>query len=241
MVDAQTYDKTSLQTLKQEVQTLSRMSHPNIIKYLGAYLSPPHICIVEELAEGGSLHARLHGRDARGIKLHPQMSLPEVLQLGCDVAAAMAYLHPRCVHRDLKPQNVLLDRHGRAKVADFGLAKMKDQTCMSTRNVNVGTPAFMAPEQFEGGAVSEKVDVYAFGVLMWEALTGEQAWADLDHPMQIIFHVGVQCARPDIPHDGFPPLVQLIEACWHDSPAARPPFTAALAALTEMAAGVDSH
>ncbi|KXZ44336.1 hypothetical protein GPECTOR_69g429 [Gonium pectorale] len=219
----------AVESIRQEVQVLSRLSHPHIVQFYGACLAPPHVCIVEELAAGGSLHNRLHAkRRGSNEKLRPPMSYVEVLRLGLEVASAMAYLHPHVVHRDLKPQNVLLDAAGRAKVCDFGIAKIKDRTLLSTRNTHAGTPAYMAPEQFEGRPVSEKVDVYAFGMTLYECLTGEQPWSELQNPMQVIFLVGVQCQRPPLPASTPAPLAELINACWADSPDDRPPFTQVL-------------
>ena len=81
-----------------------------------------------------------------------------------------------------------------------------------------------APEQFEGHRTSEKVDQYAFGVLLWELLTGQQPWQELDHPMQIIFAVGVQGQRLPVP-DACPALMSdLLHACWDESPDGRPAF-----------------
>lgn len=232
MLDGSTYCAKSLDSLRQEVQVLSRLSHPHIIRFWGACLAPPNVCLVEELAEGGSLHARLHARRRGGQPLHPPLTLDQVIQLGREVASAMAYMHAACVvHRDLKPQNVLLDGQGHAKVCDFGIAKFKDRTFLSTRNTQAGTPAYMAPEQFEGGRVDEKVDVYAFGMLLWECLTRQRPWADLKNPMQVIFVVGVQCQRPELPPALPPRLAALIRACWADSPADRPPFAEVLHVL----------
>lgn len=126
--------------------------------------------------------------------------------------------------RDLKPQNVLLDETGVAKVCDFGISRFKDRTFLSTKNVNAGTPAYMSPEQFEGRPVGEKVDVFAFGVILWEMLTGQQPWAELEHPMQIVFVVGVQGQRLPLPEDCPPALAALIPRCWHEEPAERPSF-----------------
>ncbi|KAG2501064.1 hypothetical protein HYH03_000883 [Edaphochlamys debaryana] len=232
----------AVESIRQEVQVLSRLSHPHIIRFFGACLAPPNVCIVEELAAGGSLHGRLHARRrATGAKIYPPMSLIQVLRLGLDVAGAMAYLHSlNVVHRDLKPQNVLLDESGAAKVADFGIAKIKDRTLMSTRNAHAGTPAYMAPEQFEGRPVGEKVDVYAFGVTLWECLTGEQPWAELQNPMQVIFVVGVQCQRPPLPPTTPPDLAALIAACWADDPAARPAFVEVIGALRGLLAAAEA-
>jgi hypothetical protein len=92
-----------LDSFRQEVAVLSRLRHPHIVAFLAACTVPPNICIIEELAEGGSLHARLHGRP--GARRAAPLPLAALLQIAADVAEALVYLHPRIVHRDLKAQN----------------------------------------------------------------------------------------------------------------------------------------
>jgi len=209
-----------LLNFQQEVSVLSRLDHDHIIKFYGACVQPPQVCLVEELAEGGSLHDLLHTNETKA-----PLSYSATLKLGEEIASAMAYLHPTVVHRDLKSQNVLLDRDGKAKVCDFGIAKFKDHTFLTTRNVQAGTPSYMAPEMFAAGDVDEKCDVFSFAVLLWECITGRTPWETYTSPMQIIFAVGVQRIRPEIPLDTPGMLRELIEECWEHSPAKRPSFT----------------
>mmetsp|Transcript_7416 Transcript_7416/g.21083 ORF Transcript_7416/g.21083 Transcript_7416/m.21083 type:complete len:802 (-) Transcript_7416:135-2540(-) len=212
-----------LKNFRKEIDVLQHLRHPRITSFLGACLSPPHVCLVEELALGGSLSTCIH--QERGSKPLPYF---KVLQLGIDVADAMTYLHPTIVHRDLKPQNVLLDEKGRGKVCDFGIASFKDRTFLTTRNVQAGTPSYMAPELFSAGAADEKCDVFSFGILLWECISGQIPWGELSTPMQVIFAVGVQKQRLPIPHHCPPGLRDLIRLCWKEDPRSRPPFSSAL-------------
>jgi hypothetical protein len=133
-----------LESFRQEAAVLSRLRHPNIVAFLAASTAPPTVCVVEELAEGGSLHARLHEcLGPSGRRADAPLPLPELIRLATGIAAAMAYLHPGVVHRDLKSQNVLLSADGTPKVCDFGIAKFKAGTFVSTAHGQAGTPAYM--------------------------------------------------------------------------------------------------
>ena len=222
-----------LDSFRQEIAVLSGLRHPNIIAFLAACTIPPDICIIEELAEGGSLHTRLHGPSGSSDRCRP-LPLDEVIQVGIDVAQAMVYLHPNIVHRDLKSQNVLLDADGRAKVCDFGIAKFKDRTFVSTVNGQAGTPAYMAPELFDGANATEKVDVYSYAILLWECMTGRVPWGHIPSPMQIIYYVGVLNQRPKMPATAPEKLKILIEDCWSNDPKARPTFESILTTLYNM-------
>ena len=213
-----------LAAFRSEVALLSRLHHPNIVRFYGACPAPPNVCLVVELAEGGSLHNLIHGVDdeAPGVGALPYAQL---IRIATDVAEAMAYLHPDVVHRDLKTQNVLLDGMGRAKVCDFGIAKFKERTFLSTKNVQAGTPNYMAPEIFGNESVSEACDVFSFAVLLWEMLTGLQPWGEATNPMQVIYAVGVQQRRLPLPTDGGSAALKLlIERCWAQEPEDRPLF-----------------
>jgi len=219
----------ALRNFAGEVAVLARLSHRNIVRLLGACLTPPNACMIEELVEGGSLHAFLHGPTGR------RCTHAELLGLADDIALAMVYLHPTVVHRDLKPQNVLLDRDFRAKVCDFGIAKVKQHTLLSTLSVGAGTPAYMAPELFSGGGVGERVDVWSFGTLLWEMHTGKQPWRHLTTPVQVIFAIAVQRERLPMSEACPSELAQLMTACWAQVPDERPPFASILETLRSMA------
>jgi serine/threonine protein kinase len=124
------------------------------------------------------------------------------------------------------------------QVCDFGLAKLRRGTlATATATASTaglaGTPAYMAPEIFEGRPASDKSDVFAFAVLLWECLAGRQPWEHLI-PMQILYAVGVQGGRLPLP-DGCPPgLAALGRECWDEAPAARPAFNEVLARLRAM-------
>jgi hypothetical protein len=210
-----------LETFKKEIFLLSRLKHPGIVNFLGASLQPPDICIVQELAEGGSLFTLLHGS---GSENNPLRYI-DILRYGVDLADAMAYLHPEVIHRDLKSQNVLLGADKRAKVCDFGIAKFKDKTLLTTVNSQAGTPSYMAPELFSAGAVTEKCDVFSYGVLLWECFTGCVPWDELTTPMQVIFAVGVQKQRLPVPPHCPTFLAKLMADCWRDDPSDRPSFS----------------
>ncbi|KAK9867625.1 hypothetical protein WJX84_001877 [Apatococcus fuscideae] len=231
-------EEAQLDAFRREVQVLSALRHPHIVRLLGACLVLPHLCIVEELAMGGSLYDKLHGPP--GNRINCPLPYHQVLQVAVEVGGAMAYLHPQVVHRDLKSQNVVFGQT-KAKVCDFGIAKFKERTFISTKNAQAGTPAYMAPEMFEGHSLSEKIDVYSFGILLWECFTGEVPWSDLDSPMQVIYEVGVQKQRPPIPNSCPAELASLIGTCWDQDPAMRPAFSTILLLLKGMIAALGRH
>ena len=152
-----------------------------------------------------------------------------------DIAMGLAYLYSKGVeHRDLKSLNVLLDGALRCKVSDFGLSKSDSLNTAATQSTMgggaKGTPAYMAPELLDSNTFTEKTDVYAYGMVVFEVLAGDLPWAGLGYP-QIITQVLVKGSRPPPPEGAPADLVALMQRCWDHEPDARPTFAAIKAEL----------
>jgi hypothetical protein len=153
----------------------------------------------------------------------------------------MQFLHSRhVIHRDLKSFNVLLDIDGHPRICDFGFSKtiqMDDVTAMQT--VGVGTPHWMAPEMLaHDTGYTLKVDVYAYGIVLWEIVTGQFPFGDMQ-PMQVIARVGIHDARPELPPDMNPGLRALICRCWDRNPDLRPTFDEVVECFLSGQVGLD--
>jgi hypothetical protein len=152
----------------REAQVLAGLSHPGIVRVIDFGEAGPYLFLLMEFAGGGSLRSLL-----RQGRVEPERAV----RIARDLCDALGYAHERgVVHRDVKPENVLLDERGHVSVADFGLVKVfaerPDSSLTGTRQI-LGTPHYMAPEQVERPAeVGPPTDVYAVGVLLYEMLTG---------------------------------------------------------------------
>lgn len=218
------------QALLREIALASKFDCERLVRVYGACTGDrDHVCLIMELCENGNLFQRIYDRRRR------RMSYLEILQVAHDVAAGLAYLHPAVLHLDLKPQNVLIDSTGRAKLADFGISKVKDPTksYLSQVTADNGTPQYMSPEQFNGSRIDEKADVYALGCILNECWTRRQPWKDSNHFFQIILKVAINGERPWIDPDCPEPLKRLITKCWHQDRHMRP-SCGEIARLTEI-------
>lgn len=149
----------------REASLKCRLDHPNIVKVLDAGIAEGIAYLVMEFIAGGSLARHTH---------RPNLLAPaEVLRTCSCVALALAHAHARgIVHRDVKPDNILLDRRsGLVKLADFGVASL-GETFRTQTGVIPGTPAYMSPEQLCGGMIDARTDLYALGAVLFEALSG---------------------------------------------------------------------
>ncbi|KAM7488553.1 hypothetical protein LguiB_026037 [Lonicera macranthoides] len=220
----------------REAQILSKLHHPNVVAFYGVVPDGPGgtLATVTEFMIDGSLRHVL--RKDRVLDRRKKLIIVR------DAAFGMEYLHLRnIVHFDLKCDNLLVNlgdpQRPVCKVGDFGLSRIKRNTLVSG-GVR-GTLPWMAPELLNGSSnrVSEKVDVFSFGITMWEILTGEEPYANM-HCGAIIGGIVNNTLRPPIPERCDPEWRKLMEDCWSPDPSARPSFTEITNRLGVMSKGL---
>lgn len=208
----------------REAQILSNLHHPNVLAFYGVVPDGAGgtLATVTEFMTNGSLRNVL-------IKKDRSLDSYKKLLIAMDAAFGMEYLHSKnIVHFDLKCDNLLVSlrdpQRPICKVGDFGLSRIKRNTLVSG-GVR-GTLPWMAPELLNGSSnrVSEKVDVFSFGITMWEILTGEEPYANM-HCGAIIGGILKNTLRPPMPELCDPEWRKLMEQCWSADPEARPSFT----------------
>lgn len=200
----------------QEVHCLSQLHHPNIVKFMAASWKPPVCCLIMEYVPGGSLRAFLHRNESGSLPMKT------VVSMALDVANGMEYLHSQhVVHRDLKSENLVLTEDLHLKLTDFGVGCL--ETECDIRSADTGTYRWMAPEMISHKHYSKEVDVYSFGIVLWELVTGLLPFEDMT-PVQVAYAVVNKNLRPTIPDDCPAPLRLLMEHCWMANPDRRPNF-----------------
>ncbi|KAI4323233.1 hypothetical protein L6164_022855 [Bauhinia variegata] len=219
----------------READILSKLHHPNVVAFYGVVQNGPGgtLATVTEFMVDSSLRHVLLRKDR-------YLDRRKRLIIAMDAAFGMEYLHSKnIVHFDLKCDNLLVNLKDPlrpiCKVGDFGLSKIKRNTLVSG-GVR-GTLPWMAPELLNGSSnkVSEKVDVFSFGIVLWEILTGEEPYANM-HYGAIIGGIVNNTLRPTIPSYCDPEWRTLMEQCWAPNPSARPSFTEIARRLRIMSA-----
>ncbi|KAG5547591.1 hypothetical protein RHGRI_013330 [Rhododendron griersonianum] len=209
-----------------------KVRHRNVVQFIGACTQSPSLCIVTEFMSGGSVYDYLHKRKGT-------FKLPSLLRVAIDISKGMDYLHQNnIIHRDLKAANLLMDEHDVVKVADFGVARVKAQSGVMT--AETGTYRWMAPEVIEHKSYDHKADIFSFGIVMWELLTGKIPYEYLT-PLQAAVGVVQQGLRPTIPKNAHPKLAELLRKCWQQDPTSRPDFSEITETLQQIAKEVEGE
>ncbi|KAK7317615.1 hypothetical protein RJT34_02004 [Clitoria ternatea] len=165
---------------KAEVEIISRVHHRHLVSLVGYCITEQQRVLIYEFVPNGTLHDHLHGKEM------PVLEWAKRLKIAIGAAKGLAYLHEDCsqkiIHRDIKSANILLDDAFKAQVADFGLARLADaaNTHVSTRVM--GTFGYMAPEYATSGKLTDRSDVFSFGVVLLELVTGRKH-VDQTRPM----------------------------------------------------------
>ncbi|WP_437020320.1 Stk1 family PASTA domain-containing Ser/Thr kinase [Streptomyces sp. enrichment culture] len=223
-------DASFVERFIREAKSVARLAHPNVVQVFDQGTDGAYVYLAMEYVSGCTLRDVLRERGA----LQPRAAL-DILE---PVLAALGAAHRAgFVHRDMKPENVLIGDDGRVKVADFGLVRAVD-TVTHTTGAVLGTVSYLAPEQIERGTADPRVDVYACGVVLYEMLTGAKPH-DGGSPAQVLYqHLHEDVPPPSAAVPGMPDeLDGLVASATARAPQARPHDAVALLALARRARG----
>ncbi|KAM3210272.1 hypothetical protein ACQJBY_064346 [Aegilops geniculata] len=245
-------DMQATQEFLAELKVLTHVHHLNLVRLIG-YCTESSLFLVYEFIENGNLSQHLRGTG------YEPLSWVERVQIALDSARGLEYIHehtvPVYIHRDIKSANILIDKNTRAKVADFGLTKLTEVgggTSLQTRVV--GTFGYMPPEYARYGDVSPKVDVYAFGVVLYELISAKDAIvrstesASDSKGLVYLFEEALNAPDPkeglkrlidpklgdDYPNDAILKMTHLANACTQEDPKLRPTMRSVVVALMTL-------
>ncbi|KAG0338704.1 hypothetical protein BG004_007116 [Podila humilis] len=218
--------------MKHEINVLKQLRHENIVRFVGVCTNVRHLCIVTELCDNGDLYDYMRKNRKPGFG--------QLVMYMHDIALATSYMHsrrPSIIHRDMKSMNILISSDNRAKINDFGLARIRPRANASL-HTQCGTPNWQAPEFWTPNpSYTEKVDVYACGLIYWELLS----WAELGYPYHNLTEHQLYEAVRD--HEVRPPLeklrkypqslLSLIQDMWRKDPKKRPSMSYVVDRLAE--------
>jgi serine/threonine-protein kinase len=189
-------DSDQLERFRREARAVAQFSHPHIVGVIDAGEDDGRPYIVFEYVEGETLKER--------IRRSGRLPVDESLAYAIEITRALGAAHHRgIVHRDIKPQNVLIDEEGMAKVTDFGIARSLDEEGLTADGRVLGTTDYVSPEQALGHAVNGQSDIYSLGIVLWEMLTGDVPFHGENQVAVAMKHVredlpDVQRVRPEL-------------------------------------------
>ncbi|RSS04047.1 Stk1 family PASTA domain-containing Ser/Thr kinase [Streptomyces sp. WAC00469] len=223
-------DASFVERFIREAKSAARLDHPNVVGVFDQGTDGSYVYLAMEYVSGCTLRDVLRERGALPVRAALDILEPVLAALGAAHRAGF-------VHRDMKPENVLIGDDGRVKVADFGLVRAVDAVTHTTGTV-LGTVSYLAPEQIEEGTASPRVDVYACGVMLYEMLTGAKPHQG-ETPAQVLYrHVNEDVPPPSAAVPGLSAeLDQLVAAATARTPEDRPADAVALLARVREARG----
>jgi Tol biopolymer transport system component len=239
IAEAFTRDEERLARFEREARALAALNHPNVGIIYGVENSAGLRALVLELVEGATLAEQLH---------HGPIAVGDAIRIAVQIARALDAAHQRgIIHRDLKPGNIKVTADGVVKVLDFGLAKMMattspDPAASTVTGDNtrvgtvVGTPAYMSPEQARGQPIDTRTDIWAFGCVLYEMLTGKRAFAGATAPDIIATVLEREPPWTTLPRETAPTLALLLKRCLEKDVRQRPPDMASVLTLLEKKA-----
>ncbi|XP_031260053.1 chitin elicitor receptor kinase 1-like [Pistacia vera] len=246
--------KMDMQASKEflaELKVLTHVHHLNLVRLIG-YCVEGSLFLVYEFIENGNLSQHLRGQGKDPLPWSSRM------QIALDSARGLEYIHehtvPVYIHRDIKSANILIDKNFRAKVADFGLTKLTEFGSASVQTRLVGTFGYMPPEYAQYGEVSPKIDVYAFGVVLYELISAKEAVVKTNESVSestglaALFDDALRQPDPreglrklvdhrlgdNYPMDSVYKIAQLAKACTKENPQLRPSMRAIVVALMTL-------
>ncbi|ETO10875.1 hypothetical protein RFI_26503 [Reticulomyxa filosa] len=217
--------KKAMQFFKELQISYKASNHPNVLRYYGFCQKP--LCLVMEYMDGGSVQEYLHHDSPQSI----QISSLQRLKIAKQVALGINHLHQHnIVHRDIAARNLLMKNPKTHPgdfvivISDFGMSQIMNEETYNNTYTSIGPLKWMAPETLnEHPRFSTKSDVYSFGITLWELLTGQEPYADID-PLNAAVQVVVAQLRPTLYEFIDVKIQSLLKRCWDNDPSKRPDF-----------------
>nr|XP_043622893.1 serine/threonine-protein kinase STY46-like [Erigeron canadensis] len=214
--------------IRKDLLELMTCGHKNILQFYGVCIDDVHgLCVVNKLMDGGSVHDRIMVKNKK-------IQVKEIVRIASDVAEGVKFMNDHGVaYRDLNTQRILLDKNGNACLGDMGIVSACKNTGEAMEYETDGY-RWLAPEIIAGDpeTVTETwmSNIFSFGMVVWEMITGEAAYAALS-PVQAAVGIAACGLRPDIPKDCPQHLRSLMNKCWNTNPSKRPTFSEILSLL----------